>query len=55
MNDEQIKQRIAYLVEHGGMYDDPLAEIRATTRMNRVVACTALILLLVDIVVGCVG
>jgi hypothetical protein len=28
MNDEQIKQRIAYLVEHGGLADDPLDEIR---------------------------
>lgn len=28
MNDEQLKQRIAYLVEHGGLWDDPLAEIR---------------------------
>jgi hypothetical protein len=25
---EQIKQRIAYLVEHGGLYEDPLDDIR---------------------------
>lgn len=28
MNDEQLKQRIAYLVEHGGICDDPLDDIR---------------------------
>lgn len=28
MNDEQLKQRIAYLVEHGGIADDPLVDIR---------------------------
>lgn len=28
MNDEELKQRIRYLVEHGGLYDDPLADIR---------------------------
>jgi len=33
MNDEQIKQRIAYLVEHGGLYQDPLEEIR--TQLQR--------------------
>lgn len=33
MSDEQIKQRIAYLVEHGGLYDDPLDDIR--TQMHR--------------------
>jgi hypothetical protein len=33
MNDEQIKQRIAYLVEHGGLYEDPLDDIR--TQLQR--------------------
>lgn len=33
MSDEQIKQRIAYLVEHGGLYEDPLDEIR--TQLQR--------------------
>jgi hypothetical protein len=32
MSDEQIKQRIAYLVEHGGLYEDPIAEIRTELR-----------------------
>ena len=32
MSDEQIKQRIAYLVEHGGLYEDPIAKIRTELR-----------------------
>ena len=32
MSDEQIKQRINYLVEHGGLWDDPLADIRKQLR-----------------------
>lgn len=50
MSDEQIKQRIAYLVEHGGLYDDPMAEIRKMVRVNRILAAAALILLGVDVV-----
>lgn len=32
MNDEELKQRIKYLVEHGGLWDDPLADVRRTAR-----------------------
>lgn len=32
MND-QLKQRIQYLIEHGGLIDDPLADIRHRTRV----------------------
>lgn len=32
MSNEEIKQRIAYLVEHGGLYDDPLGELRLWLR-----------------------
>lgn len=49
MNDEQIRQRIAYLVEHGGLYDDPMTELRKMVRFNRALAATALILLAVDV------
>lgn len=28
MDDQQLNQRIQYLVEHGGIWDDPLAQIR---------------------------
>jgi hypothetical protein len=32
MKDEQLQQRIKYLVEHGGLWDDPLADIRRNVR-----------------------
>lgn len=47
MNDEEIKQRIRYLVEHGGVYDDPLAELRRYSRTNR-----ALIILCIVLTMG---
>lgn len=33
MNDQQVKQRIAYLVEHGGIAEDPLTEIHQRVRV----------------------
>jgi hypothetical protein len=33
MSDEQIKQRIKYLVEHGGIYDDPIDDLRQRVRV----------------------
>jgi hypothetical protein len=33
MTDQEIKQRIAYLVEHGGICDDPLVDIRRDIRI----------------------
>ena len=35
MNDEQIKQRIAYLVQHGGLYEDPIEDLRSKVRLLR--------------------
>lgn len=32
MTHEEIKQRIAYLVEHGGLWDDPIEDIRRQLR-----------------------
>jgi hypothetical protein len=32
MSNEEIRQRIAYLVEHGGLYDDPLGDLRRLVR-----------------------
>lgn len=43
MNDEQLKQRIAYLVEHGGICEDPLVDIRRHIRLlfaMNALACT---------------
>lgn len=33
MTNEQIKQRINYLVQHGGIWDDPLDELRQRVRV----------------------
>jgi hypothetical protein len=32
MTNEEIKQRIQYLVEHGGVWDDPLDDLRRQIR-----------------------
>ncbi len=32
MSNEEIKQRIAYLIEHGGVWDDPLGDLRRQIR-----------------------
>lgn len=43
MNDHEIKQRIAYLVEHGGICDDPLQDMRRDIRIlfaMNAAACT---------------
>jgi hypothetical protein len=51
MSKEQIQQRIKYLVEHGGLWDDPLDDLRRYTRTNRVALTLIGLLLLVDIAV----
>jgi hypothetical protein len=33
MMEQQLKQRIAYLVEHGGIVDDPLDELHRKVRV----------------------
>jgi hypothetical protein len=38
MSDQQLKQRIAYLVEHGGIAEDPLADIKHQIRFLFVLA-----------------
>jgi hypothetical protein len=45
MSNEEIKQRIAYLVEHGGLYDDPLDELRRWVR--RIALAVSLVLCIV--------
>lgn len=42
MNDEQIKQRIKYLVEHGGIYDDPIHALQRQVRWLYVMVGAAL-------------
>lgn len=40
MDDNSLEQRIKYLVEHGGVWDDPIADLRAGLR--RLTKITAL-------------
>jgi hypothetical protein len=44
MSNEEIKQRIAYLIEHGGIWDDPLADIRRQVRWALGVVIVTLLL-----------
>lgn len=48
MNDEQIKQRIKYLVEHGGIYDDPISSLQRQVRVLYVLVCVALVFHVVE-------
>jgi hypothetical protein len=52
MSDEQIKQRIQYLVEHGGLYDDPLEDVRRTVRWAFILAGLAAAISLVELMVA---
>lgn len=45
MSNEEIQQRIKYLVEHGGLYDDPLADIRRTAKAAVVISSATLLVL----------
>ena len=49
MSDEQIRQRIAYLVEHGGLYDDPIADVRRTARLALLVSALVLVLTVTEL------
>lgn len=51
MSQEEIKQRIKYLVEHGGLYDDPTEDLRRGVRTNRILALSALALLVIDVMI----
>ena len=51
MNDEQLRQRINYLVEHGGLWNDPLDDIRRTARWAVWFAGGAAVIALVEMIV----
>ena len=46
-----IEQRIKYLVEHGGMWDDPLDDIRRGVRWAVGIGAVALVIAVVDLAV----
>ena len=43
-DDEGISQRIRYLVEHGGLFDDPIASAKRTARIALAIAAVSLVL-----------
>lgn len=47
-----IRQRIKYLIEHGGVLDDPLADIRRTARTALVVSAGAAALSTIEFAVA---
>jgi hypothetical protein len=49
VKDEQLQQRIKYLMEHGGVWDDPLADIRRGVRWAVGLGALALLIALVDL------
>lgn len=49
MSDEEIKQRIAYLVQHGGLYDDPLSDLRRGVRWAISLSGLAFVVSLIDL------
>lgn len=51
MSQEEIKQRIAYLVEHGGLYDDPIADVRRTARWALRISAVVAFMTLVELTV----
>lgn len=52
MTDETIKQRIKYLVEHGGIYDDPIRALQLQVRVLQWLVGTALALNVAHLVTG---
>lgn len=50
MTNEEIKQRIQYLVEHGGLWDDPLADLRRQIRWAMAIIALGLLITWVEIV-----
>jgi hypothetical protein len=51
MRNVEIEQRIKYLVEHGGLWDDPLADIRQQLRLQRMLTGVLALALVIDLIV----
>lgn len=45
MSNEEIKQRIQYLIEHGGVWDDPIEDIRRQVKLNFILIVATMALL----------
>lgn len=49
MTREELQQRIRYLVEHGGLYEDPQDEIKRGMLINRLIAVSAVVMVMIDL------
>lgn len=52
MSNVEIEQRIKYLVEHGGLYDDPLDDIRRCLRIQRILLALVAAALILEVVIA---
>lgn len=48
MNDEELRQRLKYLVEHGGIWDDPIGDLRRHVRWLYALFAASLVLNTID-------
>lgn len=51
MSDEFLHQRIKYLVEHGGLWDDPVEDIRRTLKWTIRIVSAAMVLAAVSVAI----
>lgn len=51
MDDTTLQQRIKYLIEHGGIWDDPLREMREHVRWALWASVAAVLIGLVSLIV----
>ncbi len=51
MDDEQLNQRIKYLVEHGGLWDDPMRSIQIKLRLVALLAGSSVMLQVASLLV----
>lgn len=49
MSNEEINQRIKYLVEHGGLWDDPLGDLRRLARVGVALAAVVTVCVWVNL------
>jgi hypothetical protein len=50
MDDNTLEQRIKYLIEHGGVWDDPIADVRRLARWGVALGTVALVIELVAVI-----
>ena len=49
MNDQELQQRINYLIEHGGLWEDPIDDLRQKVTTATWMTRAALLLVTIDV------